>query len=315
MADYQTDSNEKQKSAKLSIPLLLLFLISLALNAYLFYNWYNQNYKDGRSLADINTELQEVLSQTEFSRDSLQTEYDLLSQQYQALYEESETLQLERTDALEQLGQKKVRIRQLLSQSGGNPRALVEAKGEIESLKQELTDYRVKLDLAVEDKVKYETEAKVEKAKAEDMAHEKEAISRQNQDLEDKISDATFSITDLKVSPTRIKRKKKEPTTKANRVSEVEISFTILESPLVKEGEKVLKLRLIGTNGEVMGSNNGMLRNSDELFSMTKDFVYDGSAERFKFKFEQKEVYKSGSHFAEIWEGDHMIIRTAFNLN
>lgn len=315
MADSQNDSYETTSKSKVSRPLLLLFLLSLALNAYLFYNWYNENYRDGKSLADINQELQEVLSQTEFSRDSLQKAYDELSLQYQAMYEESETLRLERTEALEQLGQKKVRIRQLLTQVGGNPRALVEAKGEIETLKKELNDYRVKLDLAIEEKTVFEKQVQSEKEKAKDIAYEKEAISRQNKDLEDKISDATFRISDLMVTPLRTKRKTKEPTTKSSKVEEISISFTILESPLVKEGEKEIKLRLIGTNQEVMGSNNDMLQDSDELFSMSKDFVYDGSSEKFKFTFKQKEAYKSGNHFAEIWEGDHMIIRTAFNLD
>ena len=54
----------------------------------------------GRSLSEINEELRDVLSQTEFSRDSLQKAYDELSLQYQAMYEESETLRLERSDAL-----------------------------------------------------------------------------------------------------------------------------------------------------------------------------------------------------------------------
>lgn len=171
------------------------------------------------------------------------------------------------------------------------------------------------MTLLLKKKTAFEKQAQSEKAKAQDMAHEKEAISRQNKDLEDKISDATFRITDLRVTPLRTKRKAKEATTKSSKVEEIEISFTVLESPLVVEGEKEIKLRLIGTNQEVMGSNNDMLQDSDELFSMTKDFTYDGSSEKFKFQFKQKEAYKAGNHYAEIWEGDHMIIRTAFNLD
>ena len=315
MADSNNEAHETSNKSRVSRPLLFLFLLSLALNAYLFYNWYNDNYRDGQSLAEINQGLQEVLAETEFSKDSLQKAYDELSAQYQALYEESETLRIERTDAIEQLGQKKVRVRQLLTQVGGNPRALVEAKGQIETLKKELNDYRVKLDIAVEEKAAYAKAVKTEKEKTQDMAHEKEAVERQNQDLEDKISDATFRISDLKVAPLRTKRKKLEQTTKSSKVEHIETSFTILESPLVEEGEKELKLRLLGTSQEVLGSDNDRLQNSDELYSMTKDFVYDGSSEKFKFKYEQDETFKAGTHFAEIWEGDHMIIRTAFNLD
>jgi chromosome segregation ATPase len=315
MADSNNDAYDKQKTSKVSLPLLLLFLLSLGLNAYLFYNWYNDNYRDGRSLAEINAELQEVLKETKYSKDSLQTAYDDLSAQYQALYEESETLRMERTDAIEQLGQKKVRIRQLLTQVGGNPKALVQAKGEIESLKKELNDYRIKLDLAVEEKTKYEQVATTEKAKADDMAHEKEAISRQNDDLEDKISDATFRISNLQVSPLRTKRKKLERTNKSGKVEQIEISFTILESPLVEEGDKVMKLRLIGTNQEVLGSDNSTLKDSDELYSMVEDYTYDGSSEKFKFKFKQDAAYKAGSYLAELYEGDKLITRSAFNLD
>ena len=113
----------------------------------------------------------------------------------------------------------------------------------------------------------------------------------------------------------RTKRKKLEQTTKSSKVEHINVGFTILESPLVEEGEKELKLRIIGTNQEVLGSDNDRLQNSDELFSMTKDFVYNGSEEDFKFKYEQEASYKAGTYFVELWEGDHMIIRTAFNLD
>lgn len=314
MSENQLGGRENEKKRGVSLPLLILFLISLALNAYLFYDWYNNNYQDGKSLKEINAELQDVLSKTEFSRDSLQKEYDLLSQQYQSMYDMAEQYKEERTDALKQLDQKKVRIRQLLSQAETNPRALLEANGQIEKLKKELNDYRVKLDLAIENSEKYEQEAAEHRSKSEQLAEDKKKAEAKSQDLEQKMEDATFRISDLVVKPLQEKRKGWIETTKSSKVDEIEIAFTILESPLIEKGEKELALRIIGTNKEVLGANNGVLADSDKLTSMKKDFVYDGSDKKFKLRFKQDESYKKGSHYAEIWSDGKMIIRSPFNL-
>ena len=294
--------------------LVVLLILSIAANAWLAYEWYNNNYRDGRSLADINAELQSVLDETEYSRDSLQEQLDLLNQQYTSIYDEMEALRTERTEALEELGRKKVRIRQLLAQVGGNPKALVEAKGEIERLEKELNDYRQKLDIAQGDREKFEKLIDEERAKREEIQKEKTEIVEEKEELEDKVKDATFQISDLSVKPLRNRRKKQELTFKHNKVDEIEISFTILESPLVEEGEKELLLRLIGTNQEVLGANNDLLTDSDKLFSKKKDFVYDGTEQSFKFKYTQDEAYKTGSHTAELWCDGKMITRTPFNL-
>ncbi len=314
MSENQFDNPSTQKGKKVSLPLLLLFLLSLALNAYLFYDWYQNNYSDGKSLTEINAELLEVLAETEFSKDSLQKEYDLLSEQYQSIYDESEMLRIERTDALEDLGQKKVRIRQLLSQANTNPRKLVEANGQIEQLKRDLNDYRIKLDIAIEDKEKYETEITAYQSYGEEMEKQKKAVEDINEDLETRLDDATFHISDLVVKPLRQRRKGMEETNKSAKVQEIEISFTVLESPMIKEGEKELALRIIGTNKEVLGADNDLLADSDKLVSMKKDFTYDGKSQKFKFKFKQEEAYKKGSHYAEIWSEGKMIIRSPFNL-
>ncbi len=314
MAEETYEAGDTKRNSRISIPLLILFLLSLGLNAYLFYDWYNNNYQDGRSLKEINAELEEVLSQTEFSRDSLQSEYDLLSQQYQNIYNESEQLKIERTEALQELGQKKVRIRQLLARTA-NPKDLIKAKSEIEQLKQQLDDYQVKLRQTAEARDKYAKVAEVEKANAETLKNQKDRAYKEKQVLEEKVSNATLRISDLRITPLRKRRKGMEPTTKSSKVEEVEISFIILESPLIKEGEKELKLRIIGTNQEVLGANNGLLADSDELFSMKKDFTYDGSSEKFKLTFKQEEAYKSGSHFVELWSEGKMITRSPFNLD
>jgi hypothetical protein len=312
MSENQLDRENKRK---VSLPLLFLFLLSLALNAYLFYNWYQNNYQDGRSLKEINAELQEVIGQTEFSRDSLQKEYDDLSEQYQALIDEAENLRVERIASQEEVGRQKVRIRQLLSQANSNPRKLVAANKEIEALKKQLLDFQSQIDIVKEERDKYASEANAQKEYSKALEEQKDQVEARNTDLEKRMEDATFQISEMVVKPMRMKRKKWEETDKSGKVEQIEISFTILESPLIEPGEKELLLRVVGTNREVLGANNGQLTDSDKLFSMKKDFTYSGTEEDFKFTFKQEEAYKKGGHYAEIWSDGKMLVRSPFNLN
>lgn len=313
MSDTNIESGEK-RNRKVSLPLLFLFLLSLGLNAYLFYDWYNNNYtEDGRSYKEVNAELEKVLEGTKFSRDSLQKEYDLLSEQYESIFSELEALRLEHDQTLEELGQKKVRIRQLITQ-GTEPRKLIEARGQIEELKKELNDYRIKHDLAVEEAEKYRAEMEAKKAYADDLERQKSEISDKNAELKEKMDNATLRISDLIVRPLRERRKGMEETTRSSKVDEIEISFTVLESPMIEPGEKEMVLRLIGTGSEVLGANNDLLTDSDKLVSMKKEFTYDGKNQKFKFNFKQDEEYKAGKHTAEIWCDGKMITRSPFNL-
>ncbi|MBO6516862.1 MAG: hypothetical protein JJ975_09965 [Bacteroidia bacterium] len=313
MSENQYD-NTGEKRNRVSLPLLVLFLMSLALNAYLFYNWYQNNYQDGKSYKEINAELQEVLSQTEFSKDSLQKEYDLLSQQYQTIYDQQEELQLERSEALDQLEKKKIRILQLLNQSNSSPRELVKAKGEIEKLRVDIKNYVYRLDSVLADNARYKSEITAYQSYGEELEERKRIVEEQNQVLEAKMEEATLRISDLVVKPMRQKRKGLEETSKSSKVDEIEVSFTVLESPMIYEGDKEIVLRIIGTNGEVLGADNSMLTDSDKLVSMKKPFTYDGTEQDFKMRFKQEEAYKKGGHYAEIWSEGKMITRSPFNL-
>ncbi|MCB9262707.1 MAG: hypothetical protein H6607_10065 [Flavobacteriales bacterium] len=305
--NFSTENEDRKRS-----PLLLILLIlSLLANAYLAYNYYKSNFKNGVSLKEENKRLLEVIEKTSFSKDSLQEEYDKLLLEYDILKQNAENNNITMSEKDKEIDQLKLRVRQLLSQSNGDPRALLKLREENEKLKKELVEYQVKLDQTIADSGK-EIELAKEQNKA--LEEQKNNAEKTNRELEDKISQATFKISDLKAVPQQQRKKGLEPTTKSSKVDQIEVSFTILESPLIKEGEKELLLRIVGTKGEVLGADNSVLADSDGLFTEKLNFNYDGTSQKFKMKYKQDEAFKAGNHVAEIWSDGKMIIRTAFNL-
>jgi hypothetical protein len=310
MTSLKTEKTE----SRINVPILILFLLSLVLNGYLLYNWYQNNYSDGKSLKELNAELTEVVSMTEFSLDSIQAQYTILENQYQNIMNEFETIQVERDAALAEVGAKKVRIRQLINQIGSNPRVVVALKTEIEDLKSQLVNKKVELDGVVQEKEKFRLESESTVVQVETLIKENEKAEEKNIELENKIRNVKFQIDDLKVIPLRNRRGKFEETQKTNKIDHIEISFSIVESDLIEFGEKEIVLRILGTNGEVLGADNNTLLDSDKLISMSEAINFQGSTEKIKFKFEQEEAFKKGGHTAEIWHNGERLVRTQFNL-
>lgn len=309
-----TSFTTEPKESRVNIPLLVLFLLSLILNGYLLYTWYQSNYSGGKSLKEQNMELREILSQSEYSLDSLQEQYNLLETQYQNIMTEFETVRVERDEALSDVDSKKVRIRQLISQVGANPKNVVALRTEIEELKKVLVDKRIELDAAVQAKEKYKGEAETTLVHVATLKKEKAETEKKAVQLEDKLRNAKFQIDELVVSPLRSRRGKFETTDKASKIDHVEISFAVVETELIEFGDKEIVLRILGINGEVLGADNTTLVDSDKLITMKQSFNYQGDTKKLSFKFKQEELYKKGGHTAEIWHNGERLVRTQFNL-
>lgn len=306
----------KEKSGnKLNIALVVLFCLSLLLNGYLLYSYYQDNYNGGKSLKTLNAELEAVLSKTAFSKDSLAEQYALLEQRYQNIMNEFEGIKAERDQALADAGAKAIKIRNLLGQVGGDPKAAVQLRSEIESLKKELVEKKVQLDEVKLAKEKYQQEAQASQGKADALKKQKDASDQKAQQLENKLKNAKFQIDELYVKPLRSKGGKMEVTDKAGKIDQIEVTFTVSASDLVVTGNKEIALRILGINGEVLGANNTTLVDSDKLVSLRQTVDYQGTEKNIKFNFKQEELYKKGGHTAEIWYEGERLVRTQFNLN
>jgi predicted nucleic acid-binding Zn-ribbon protein len=316
MADeYKTNEDGVTVETKTPVILIILLLLSLAANLYFGYQWYSQNYKGTVSYKTLNLQLKEALSTTELDRDSLQNALNNVNQQMMDVLTQNETLNADNQRYISELETKTVKIRRLINSGGGNPNALVAAKQEIENLKKELVEKRIEVDGLMGKNQAFVQANKENEQRIDALVNENQKVEKKKKVLETRLKDASLQISDLVASPQRDRRGKLEDTDKSNRTSMVNVTFVLMETNLVEPGAKTLDLRLLGTSGEVLGTNNDLLTSSDKLISMRQEVQFDGGSQKVKFKFKQKELYKKGSYTAEIWSDGKLIDRVPFNLD
>lgn len=303
---------------------VVLFILSIALNGFLFFRYV----KKGMKLEQENIELASLLEANKLHADSLQRELDETIAMLESKLNENLAMKDISDDYRNQLEAKivelqsaKQKISSLIAQGGGsggsNPSyaTLSDAKKEIESLKTENTKLIDELDetkrlyaIARDAVDQYSMSSQEYKEKLDSLV-------QKYRTLDQSLTEAkVLQITDLNVRPERIKKDEQLATYKASKVSHIKISFTVKGSSIVPKEEKELRIRVIGTSGEVLSDNVDQLTNSDELYSLKEEIDYNGKEQSATLYFTQKANYKDGLHRVEIWLNDQILDTKEFTL-
>lgn len=296
--------------------LWILLGLSLLGNITLGYFWYRDNYAGGKSLRIQNEELAALLKSANIRADSLQVKLDETLLEYEALLTQSEVLKGERDAVMDELEEKKVQIRQLIYKaSQGDPQALLAANNRIQELEQELEAARVRVTRLVEEKD--ETSAKYAEnlQMLADVEEARDIILEEHNELREKASRTKFQVSELRIEPVQDKRGNDVITYKANKIERIKITFILEKNELLEPGEKEISVRILGTNGEVLGAGNDILQDSDKLVSMKETISYGGEPQDVSFIFKQDESYKKGNHTIEILSDGEFLTRGSFILN
>lgn len=295
--------------------LWVLLAISLLANAYLLYSWYQHNYVDGKSLKIKNKELAELLDLANIKGDSLQSRLDETLRDYESLIHESIDIKSERDQAMQDLEDKKIKIRQLIYKAKqGDPAALLEANRRIKALQSELGDAKSKLSEFNSLQAEMEQEINTSKMRQEDAERARDAILDDHDKLQEKVKRSKFQVSELVLQPVRIKRGKELETFKASKIDHINLRFTMDPNELIENGSKTVAIRILGVSGEVLGAGNEDLKDSDQLVSMSKEVNYEGESQELKFEFKQEEAFKKGTHTVEVLSDGKLLTRNSFRL-
>jgi len=297
--------------------LWILLIISVLGNLFLLYLWYESNYANGKSLKVENAELAELLDLANIRADSLQQKLDETLRDYESMINESISLKSERDAAFEELEQNKIQIRQLLYRAKqGDPKALLQARNRIVELEEQLGQSTAEFELLKRSQASLKNQFDSSQMALQQSEVIREEILEDHQDLVEKVKKSKFQVSELKVEPIQEKRNKEVVQYKAGKVDHIRFSFLLEPNELIENGEKVVTIRLLGTNGEVLGAGNDeVLMDSDKLVTMTKTINYTGDPEDLKFKFRQDAEYKKGTYKVEVLSDGLLLTRSVFNLN
>jgi hypothetical protein len=299
---------EKKEQKSQNTALWLLLILSFAGNAYLAYNYYENNFSGEKSYKTQNIELLKSIKALNLSKDSLQMEFDAVYKQFQDAASQSISSSEEKAAVVQELEKKKIQIARLLAQGGGP--ALLKAKGEIESLKKEMMEYQIKVERLQQENDQYIGSLNMVQEEATIIAAKATRVEEEKAKLEKKISNSLFfQVSEFKLIPQRTKRGAKEQTSRASRVENISIKFELIPTDIIEHGNKTVFVRILGVNGEVLTNNNDILEDSDQLATFKSDFNYTGTPESISYNFKQKASYKKGKYNVEIIQDGRLLTK------
>jgi len=309
-----TENTTRKGSSTLFV---LLFLLSLALNVFLFFRYV----KRGQLLERQNQGLTMLLDESKITLDSLQRELDFTISQLEERINENLALQDLKDDVRKQLEGKIVELQRArnqistmlvdvgLTNNAGKALSIVEAKAAITKLRKDNSSYMEQLSTLSNEKNQLAEKAERSQELLDETKNEKDKLNQEKKKMEEKLAVASIiRIGSLNFEAIQDKKSKSEPVTKVSRLDRFKISLNVLPSEVTEEGEKQLDFRVLGTNNEVMSAGNKLLMDSDKLVSTSQKITYDGTKKNVVVYFKPKEEkLKGGTYKVEVFEGEALL--------
>ncbi len=309
---YNQDENDK-KWPLWWIVFPILLVLSLCASGYLYSKYYESTHAaDGQSYESI---YKDAVAKHSQEKKILNKELDEIKAKLEEAMQNNAGLLANNMDLESKIDAKTLELARKIRSGGlGNPKALREAKAEIEKLNalyqllitkaDSLTASNQELIAKV---LETETSAEEARGKATELEGQKNA-------LQEKIKNSSLSASDLRVIGLRKKGSTEEETFKAFKTNKIKITFTILANDLVEAGNKEITVRLIGINNEVLTNSNETLTDTDKLSTMVETIDFQNEAVKATIFYTQKATYKKGTYSIELIHNDKLMGRASFIL-
>lgn len=307
-----TSGNRKKSAASGVVIFLSILAVLLGITgAILLRETLSARYEiqmSEREVRQVNAEKQDLLDQL----NDIENRYNELTTEYEQL-----------NDLFLAEKRKVGQLRAQLRNSGigeGEPSADVSGFRErIEELEDQLESYRTQLEM-----VEAENEALTgENAQIRNTLTETTDRNRQletmNEDLEKKLENATIlTVSEIKATPLREKRKGDEPTDKAKRTDKISICFTINQNLVADPGNRDFYVRLTDPSNQVMSiSPDNTLEFEGETiqYSVLRTVNFQNNAQEVCVVWDQDEKFDKGYYNVVIFNDENEVGYKLFQLN
>ena len=307
---YYNDETDNKKWPLWWIVFPVLLVLSLCVSGFLYYKYYKSTHAaDGQTYEAI---WKDAVVKHSTEKDQLNKELDELRAQLDAAMQDKNA---EITGLKDELDAKTLELaRKIKTAKPGNPKALIEAKAEIERLKGLKQIFETKADSLSSANREYIAKILQTESIAEEAQTKARTLEEQKNVLDEKIRNSTLSVADLRVVGMRKKGSTEEETFKALKTDKLKISFTLLANELVEPGNKEITIRLLGTNKEVLTNENEKLTDTDKLSTMVQTIDYQNDPIKTTIFYSQKANYKKGTYTIEMIHNDKLMGRASFIL-
>ncbi len=297
--------NENKKSRNLTVLVLLLLITNIA-TLYLFYNERQENVQLVTDNTDLTTEKSNLTKELE----------DML-----ARYDSVTT---DNAEMLAQIEEQKEQIEKMLKEAEKHKDdawVIYKLRKEASTLRDVMKNYLVTIDsLNTANQELIVQKAEVENKLSEQKDQNLE-LSDKNQQLAEKVKlGSKLKAVDLVSFGQRVKNSTvHRETDRAKRTDKIKTCFTIDKNEVTKPGKKVIYLRIVGPDGEVLSFDQSKeymftYDGKEGLYSRKEEIVYEGEEMDLCLYWDMMEEALEGKYIVEMYAEDYLMGTTGFEL-
>jgi len=296
-------SEEKRDNSK--IYFFIIAIVALLLTNVYFYVKFKSS---GEKLYTVTLEKESL----QIEIDRIEAELDNLSNQDIALSGDIMASEREARNIIEGLRQK-------LEISGISEEELESARQQVVILKSNVANLKVNMNELKLQNDMLARENELLSSKVRERSQHIEEISKKNKDLNDKVNIASsIKVSNIQVNGIEISRRGNlEIETKAKRVDELQIKFTIADNPLAVEGNKDIFIRVIDPQGNLIANaNNVFYIHGDKLQYSTKETIrFTNRGEEYQFLWKDSaKGFKKGAYTVLLYADNAIMGRSSVVL-
>ncbi|MCX6183444.1 MAG: hypothetical protein NT150_16160 [Bacteroidetes bacterium] len=295
---------EKEKSSKGKLILIVLLALSLVGNAVMFFAGKSTIEAKEDKLAEVVGEL-----------DSVKVIYNEVSAESVRLKGDNEKLNGVLSERDMEVAESKKRIDEFVKTIKDKDQLIKAIRGEKDKLKKKTAEYEDRID---------------------QLLMENKELSKKIAEKEEELNDVSFQRDHYKTKANigaklkaeyvqtktyrdRVFGDGEKPTSMAKRTKKMDVCFSVLKNEIAENGAKTVFLRIVAPNGEVMG-NAGKASGSftspettkEVKYSSKREFTYTGAQQDVCLSYEEEadKMFPVGEYTVEIYV-DKMLSSTS----
>lgn len=256
-----------------------------------------------------------LITQLEYSK----TEKDSISNEFEALYEEYETLQINNDTLNRKLKAEQQRIKKIMDElkktKASNRRQIEQYKEELKTVRKIMRSYIVQIDSLNTKNQKLMAENQKIKTDYEEAVNENQQLLNVKDSLTTKVEVASALKTDNLVA--QILNSRDKPTSRVSKAEKFEICFTIRENDVVSKGKKTMYLRIARPDGNILlNENAGLFRfnNNEIAYSAKRDIDFKGKDLKTCVYYDIRQTLPEGNYTIDLFSEGNKIGTTIAKL-
>lgn len=299
-------------------------ILAIALAAVFGYLYFNTKTELASRNVDVSEKTKELLM-TNTKLDSIATQLDARIAEVTALGGQVEELvalktQLEK-DKQRLVYSKNVSLKEYQDKIAVYESALIKKDKEIVKLREANAQLENQNLTLTNEVTTLQTEKEQLVSTKEALTDSVYSYNAKNKELSEKVTLASIlKPINYSVSAINSRGRERDGTEfKARRVEKIKLSFTLTENPLTKKENKMIYMRMLDPNGNVIsdmatGSGSFNFGGKEMVYSAKQVILFTNTGQTVDFIYDRGAAYESGQYTVELFSEGYRIGSTVFNI-